>query len=189
MPDCGDSQRRRLVLNLAYQGAIQGAQSLLERAVHENEGELIANAQGMLKKALQVNAYQNDAVADHGVHVTVEDAVFKAGGKITQLPSIQAQYSRAGKPCTLEMCPSCFFNPVCQMEETEQLTAKSKQLIQQIHDLDAAARENTAWRQKLESIKQQPILNAAEELQRQREEDQFQREKDEFWKRYPRMAF
>jgi hypothetical protein len=91
--------------------------------------------------------------------------------------------------CSIEMCKDCFWENICEREATQASIDRTHQLVEEIKAQDAASRERTAWRRKLELIKQQPILNAAEELQRQREEDQFQREKEEFWKRHPRVAF
>lgn len=127
MPDfLLDPARRRIVLSLARQASIQAVQPILEEAVHAGNVELIENMSRMLERTLKVSTSENDGV-------------YKAGGKIEHLPSTNSQYSRAGKLCKLEDCPACFFNPVCQMEETEQQLAKSRAVLKDLKDSIARA--------------------------------------------------
>jgi hypothetical protein len=194
MPDCESPQRRRLVQHLIGVSTAAASQELLERGLAEGNRSLITNSLNMLEKALggsgEGSNSQNDIqhmedawntnLTWTGTHFTktVENVLAKG----MPLPVKSGQ-------CSIEMCPTCFWENICDRESTSNLINHIHQLVEEIKAQDAASREMTAWRQKLELIKQQPILNAAEELQRQREEDQFQREKEEFWKRHPRVAF
>jgi hypothetical protein len=119
MPECADPARRRLVLSLARQGALQATQSLLEEAVHANNVELVTNVQRMLERTLKVRAGENDAA----------------------LGSTEQQLSYRGQLCNPDGsdCNRCWWERICNGEAFQQVISRAQKVVKEIKAAAAEA--------------------------------------------------
>jgi hypothetical protein len=184
MPDPCDPNRQRLIRYLAKVGAAETSLSLLNRGIQREDPDLIKNSVSMLEYALRNSSREHDQASNYTKETyndtqdsqqeSLADAfesfidgeikVYKSGVKLTQLPSVESQYNRTGGLCKLEDCPRCFWNAICQMEETDRIIARSKKLIKQIKESDEARRSHAEWRQKFELIKHQQDISFEQSL-------------------------
>ena len=168
-PDCSNPNRRRLIQYLSSEATAETSLNLLEFAVKGANVELIKNSVSMLQKALSKSSRENDqapgyyaaesreSLADAFKLLIKKDAwntnltMTEKGSYIKTTANVLAKGTpllvKSGQ-CTIEDCPACIFENICQREETQQILEQNKALLQDIKN----SLEAKSTRQRPESL-------------------------------------